>query len=285
MKTHNPDLAVVRMVCPDQKGLVARFASFFTKHNLNITDSGDHGEGGNFFQRAVVDISEINITLATFEDLLKKECAKINGTYEVLYAHRPQRIAIFVSRENHCLFELLIEHKRGDLPGEVALIISNHQDLTEVAKHFGIPFYYFPICEETKVSQERKEINLLKEYAIDLVVLARYMQILSEEFVEIFPWKVINVHHSFLPAFPGKVPYTQAYKRGVKNIGATAHYVTGLLDEGPYIRQETIPCTHQDTPLQLKQKGRNAERQALLGAVKAHLEGRLFVSGLRVIEL
>lgn len=285
MKT-KPRTAIIRIVCPDQKGLVARFAGFLANHGLNILDSEDHGEDGGFFQRIAVDIADIDISITTFENLLARECAKIGGTCEVLYSHRPKRVAIFVSRESHCLYELLIEHERGDLPGDIPLVISNHRDLEKVAKHFGMPFYHFPIETENKAAQERKEIALLKSYNIDLVVLARYMQILSPKFVRAFQGKIINVHHSFLPAFPGRNPYAQAYARGVKNIGATAHYVTETLDDGAYICQETVSCTHRDIPADLKRKGRHVERRALLRAVTAHLEGRLFVSnGKRVIEL
>lgn len=277
--------AIVRIICPDQKGLVARFASFLASHNLNILDSEDHGEDGKFFQRIVVDTAEVDISIATLENLLAKECAKIDGICEMFSSHRPKQVAIFVSRESHCLYELLIEHERGDLPGNISLVISNHRDLEDVAKHFGMRFHHFPIETGNKVAQERREIALLRSRNIDLVVLARYMQILSPKFVRTFPGKIINVHHSFLPAFPGTNPYAQAYERGVKNIGATAHFVTKRLDDGPYIRQETVPCTHRDTPADLRRKGRDVERRALIGAVKADLEGRLFVNGNRVMEL
>ena len=285
MKT-KPRTAIIRIVCPDQKGLVARFASFLANHGLNILDSEDHGEDGRFFQRIAVDIAEINIPVATLENLLAKECARIGGACEVLYSRRPKRVAIFVSRESHCLYELLIEHERGDLPGDISLIISNHPQLGKIAKYFKIPFFYFPIDgARNKKNQENREIALLKSRNIDLIVLARYMQILSPKFVRAFQEKIINVHHSFLPAFPGKNPYAQAYARGVKNIGATAHYVTKVLDDGAYICQETVPCTHRDTSADLRRKGRDAERRALVLAVKADLEGRLFIKGERVIEL
>ncbi len=279
--------AIIRIVCPDQKGLVARFASFLANHGLNILDSEDHGEDGRFFQRIAVDIAEIDIPIATLENLLAKECAKIGGTCEVLYSHRPKRVAIFVSRENHCLYELLIEHEKGDLPGDISLVVSNHRDLENVAKHFGIHFCYFPIKAGNKGAQERREIALLESRNIDLVVLARYMQVLSPKFVGAFRGKIINVHPSFLPTFPGINPYAQAYARGVKSIGATAHFVTEKLDDGAYICQETTRCTHHDMPADLQRKGRHVERRVLLRAVKANLEGRLFISSNenRVIEL
>lgn len=286
MKISKPPV-IIRIVCPDQRGLVARFASFLASHNLNILDSEDHGEDGRFFQRIAVDITEIDIPVATLENLLAKECVKIGGACEVLYSHHPKQVAIFVSRESHCLYELLIERERGDLPGNINLIISNHQELGKIAKHFKIPFFHFPIDgTRNGRKQEDFEIALLKSRKIDLVVLARYMQVLSPKFVRAFQGKIINVHHSFLPAFPGKNPHAQAYARGVKIIGATAHYVTKVLDDGPYIYQETVPCTHRDTPADLRRKGRDAERRALVRAVKADLEGRLFVSNEnRVIEL
>ena len=287
MKTRKSRTAIVRIVCPDQKGLAARFTGFLAHHNLNILDSEDHGEGGKFFQRIMVDITTINVSLIVFERRLEKECSKIGATWEVIYTDHPERIAIFVSRESHCLYELLIEHERGDLLGVIDLIISNHLQLEKIAKDFKIPFFHFPIDQtKNRKKQEDLEIALLKSRKIDLVVLARYMQILSPKFVRMFQRKIINVHHSFLPAFPGKNPYTQAYARGVKSIGATAHYVTETLDDGPYICQETVPCTHRDTPTDLRRKGRHAERRALLSAVTAHLDGRLFVqNGKRVIEL
>ena len=287
MKTLKPQTAIIRIVCPDQKGLVARFAGFLANHGLNILDSEDHGEDGGFFQRITVDTAEIDIPIAMFENLLAKECAGINGTCEVLHAHHPKRIAIFVSQESHCLYELLIERERGDLPGNIDLIISNHRELESIAKYFKIKFFHFPIDgARNRKKQENLEIALLKSRGIDLVVLARYMQVLSPKFVRTFHGRIINVHHSFLPAFPGRKPYAQAYARGVKFIGATAHYVTETLDDGPYICQETAPCTHRDTPADLQSKGRRVEQLALLRAVTAHLEGRLFVSGgKRVIEL
>lgn len=278
---------IIRIVCPDQKGLVARFASFLAHHDINILDSVDHGEDEMFFQRIVADITAIDVTPAMFEHLLAKECAKINAKWEVIYTYHPKRIAIFVSQESHCLYELLIEHEKGDLPGNIDLVISNHPQLGKIAKYFKIPFFHFPIDEtRNKKKQEDLEIALLKSRKIDLIVLARYMQVLSPKFVRAFQGKIINVHHSFLPAFPGKDPYAQAYTRGVKFIGATAHYVTEALDDGPYICQETVPCTHRDTPIELRRKGRHTERRTLLSAVTAHMEGRLFVSnGRRVIEL
>lgn len=278
---------IIRIVCPDQKGLVARFAGFLAHHDINILDSVDHGEDEMFFQRIVADITAVDVTPTMFERLLAKECAKVNAKWEVIYTCHPRRIAIFVSQESHCLYELLIEHEKGDLPGNIDLVISNHPQLGKIAKYFKIPFFHFPINETRNgKKQEDLEIALFKSHKIDLIVLARYMQVLSPKFVRAFQGKIINVHHSFLPAFPGKNPYAQAYARGVKFIGATAHYVTEALDDGPYICQETVPCTHRDTPTDLRRKGRHAERRTLLSAVTAHMEGRLFVSnGRRVIEL
>lgn len=287
MKTSKPRTVTIRIVCPDQRGLVAHFAGFLASHGGNILDSDDHGEDGIFFQRIMVDIARVDISIATLENLLAKECAKIGGACEIFSSHRRKQVAIFVSRESHCLYELLMEHERGDLPGNINLIISNHREFGKIAKHFKIPFFHFPIDgTKNKKKQESLEIVLLKSRGIDLVVLARYMQVLSPKFVEEFRGRIVNVHHSFLPAFPGKKPHAQAYARGVKIIGATAHYVTKGLDDGPYIYQETVPCTHRDTPDDLRRKGRHAERRVLLRAVTAHLEGRLFVSNeRRVIEL
>jgi formyltetrahydrofolate deformylase len=187
------------------------------------------------------------------------------------------RMAIFVSKTDHCLYDLLLRHRSGELDCEISLIVSNHPDLEPVARQFGIDYHVFPITKESKAQQEQKEIDLLRTHKIDLVVMARYMQILSEQMMEAFPMKIINIHHSFLPAFQGGKPYHQAYDRGVKRIGATAHYATLDLDEGPIIEQDVVRVSHRDTPKDLVRKGRDVERTVLSKAVAWHLEGRVLV--------
>ena len=187
------------------------------------------------------------------------------------------RMAIFVSKTDHCLYDLLLRHRSGELHCDIPLIVSNHPDLEPIAEQFGIDYRIYPITKDTKAEQERQEIALLKEYEIDLVVMARYMQILSEQMIDAFPMRIINIHHSFLPAFQGGKPYHQAYGRGVKRIGATAHYATLDLDEGPIIEQDVVRVSHRDTPKDLVRKGRDVERTVLSRAVAWHLDGRVLV--------
>jgi formyltetrahydrofolate deformylase len=186
-------------------------------------------------------------------------------------------VALFVSRTDHCLYDLLLRHRAAELPCEMSLIVSNHEKLAPIAEQFEIPFHYVPITPDTKADQEKAELALLEEHSIDLIVLARYMQILSSEFIGQHPSRIINIHHSFLPAFAGGRPYHQAHARGVKRIGATAHYATSDLDEGPIIEQDVVRVSHRDSPADLVRKGRDVERSVLSRAVQAHLEDRVLV--------
>ena len=188
-----------------------------------------------------------------------------------------KRVASFVSKTDHCLYDLLLRHRSGELRCEIPLIVSNHPELEPVAKQFGIDYHVFPVSEETKQAQEEREIELLRAHDIDLIVLARYMQIFGTQMMEAFPMKIINIHHSFLPAFQGGRPYHQAFGRGVKRIGATAHYATLDLDEGPIIEQDGVRVSHRDSPSDLVRKGRDVERTVLSRAVAWHLEGRVLV--------
>jgi formyltetrahydrofolate deformylase len=204
-------------------------------------------------------------------------------SWRLAWAGRRKRVAIFVSKVDHCLYDLLLRHRAGELDGEIPLIVSNHPDLEPVARQFGIDYHLFPIAKDTKAQQEQREIALLREQEIDLVVMARYMQILSEQFTEAFHQRVINIHHSFLPAFIGGRPYHQAHARGVKLIGATAHYATKDLDEGPIIEQDVIPVSHRDGVADLVRKGRDVERAVLSRAVRWHLEDRVLVYGNKTV--
>jgi formyltetrahydrofolate deformylase len=201
----------------------------------------------------------------------------------ISYSDRRKRIAIFVSKFEHCLYDLLLRHRLGELLCEIPLIISNHPDLESVAEKFEIPYHLYPITKQTKTEQEAKQIALLEEQEIDLLVLARYMQVLSESFTERFPERIINIHHSTLPAFVGARPYQQALDRGVKLVGATAHYATPDLDEGPIIAQDVVHCSHADTVRDLVRKGRDVERMVLAQAVRWHLEDRILVHGRRTV--
>jgi formyltetrahydrofolate deformylase len=281
----NANVATLLVACPDRKGLVAALAKLLYEHGANILQAQQHTDPVEkmFFQRIRFDLSELDITHEELEALLRIECGRLNMRWRISYGSRTKRMAIFVSRFEHCLYDLLIRHRLGELPCEITLIVSNHTDLESIARQFQIPFHHFPITKETKASQEQSEIDLLEREEIDLIVLARYMQVLSEQFCGRYPEQIINIHHSFLPAFVGARPYHQAHDRGVKLIGATAHYTTVDLDEGPIIAQDVVTCSHRDTVNDLARKGRDVERLVLARAVRWHLEDRILVNGRRTI--
>ena len=207
----------------------------------------------------------------------------MNANIQFYYPENRQKMAIFVTREAAPLYDLLIKHQYGELPCEIPCILSNHQDLENTAKQFNIPFHYFPISPETKSDQENAIREIIKKENIDLLVLTRYMQILSSEFVIEYQGRIINIHHGFLPAFKGNNPYRKAWERGVKMIGATAHYVTADLDEGPIIEQDVVSVNHQHSVKEMVQAGRDIERRVLTSAVKAHLQHRIILDGQRTI--
>jgi formyltetrahydrofolate deformylase len=274
-------LATLLVSCPDRKGLVAALSTLLYDHGANILTAQQHTDPaeGMFFQRIHFDLADLDITRAELEELLAIECRRFDMRWRISYADRPKRVAIFVSRFEHCLYDLLIRHRLGEHRCELALVISNHPDLEPVAQQFGVPYRVYPITAETKAEREDEEVALLEEQRIDLIVLARYMQVLSDKFVRHFPERIINIHHSFLPAFSGGRPYHQAYDRGVKLIGATAHYATSELDEGPIIAQDVETCSHRDTVRDLVR--RDVERVTLARAVRWHLEDRIIVHGRR----
>jgi formyltetrahydrofolate deformylase len=250
---------------------------------LNILDADQHtdGKAGKFFQRIRFDLAvrngEATIDQTTLEGAVREVADRFEMSCDLRLDRDVKRMAIFVSKTDHCLYDLLLRHRSGELRCKIPLIVSNHPDLEAVARQFGIDFHLFPISKETKQKQEELEISLLHEHEIDLVVMARYMQILSEQMISAFPMRIINIHHSFLPAFQGGRPYHQAYGRGVKRIGATAHYATLDLDEGPIIEQDVVRVSHRDTPNDLVRKGRDVERTVLSRAVAWHLDGRVLV--------
>ncbi len=276
-------LATLLVSCPDRKGLVAALSQLLYDHGANILSAEQHADPklGWFFQRIHFDTLDLDISRAALEDLLRIECGRFEMSWRISYSDRVKRVAIFVSRFEHCLYDLLIRHRLGELPGEIALVISNHADTEPIAAQFDIPFQLFPIAPETKQAQEAAEIALLERERIDLIVLARYMQVLSDAFIRRFPEAIINIHHGFLPAFSGARPYHQAWDRGVKLIGATAHYTTAELDEGPIIAQGVEPSSHRDGIQDLVRKGRDVERVILARAVRWHLEDRIVVHGRR----
>jgi len=273
------ELATLLVSCPDRRGIVAALAQVLSGYGANILDSNQHSDplAGQFFQRLRFDMSELQSDRATLERAVEEVATRFGMRYRLLYASRPKRVAIFVSKYDHCLYDLLLRHQAGELHCELALIVSNHPDLEKVAKQFGVPFHLSLKDAQNKADAEQREIALLDDHAVDLVVLARYMQVLGPDFVGHFDGRVINIHHSFLPAFVGGKPYHQAYERGVKLIGATAHYATKTLDEGPIIEQDVVRSSHRDSIDDLIRKGRDLEKVVLARAVRWHLDDRVLV--------
>lgn len=275
-----PAMATLRVHGPDSQGIVAAFSQLLYGHGCGIFESEQSTDRASslFFQRIKFDCTKIHTDRVTLEKGITEVCDRFNMTYQVNWGNSKQKVCIMVSKYDHCLWELLLRHRAGELDCEIALIISNHEDLRPVADAFNVPFEVFKITKDTKVEQEAKEIEMMQnEYQIDLVVLARYMQIISDTFCNTFKHKVINIHHSFLPAFVGSKPYHRAHERGVKLIGATAHYATAELDEGPILEQDITRISHRDEVSDLLRKGRTLERNVLTHAVKAHLEDRIIV--------
>ncbi|MDI3328347.1 MAG: formyltetrahydrofolate deformylase [Alicyclobacillaceae bacterium] len=272
------DRARILLSCPDRPGVVAAVSQFLYGLNANIVQMDQYStdpDGGRLFMRVEFDLPGLAGREAELQDGFSRVAESLDMDWEVRYARHRKRVAVFVSKMEHCLLELLWQWEAGDLQGDPVVVVSNHPDLSEIAETFGLPFYHIPVTKETKAEAERRQLEILKEYRVDLVVLARYMQILSPQFVREYPNRIINIHHSFLPAFVGANPYERAYERGVKLIGATAHYVTDDLDEGPIIEQDVQRVNHRDSVEDLKRIGRHIERVVLARAVAWHLEDRI----------
>ncbi|MGE0550549.1 MAG: formyltetrahydrofolate deformylase [Kofleriaceae bacterium] len=272
-------MATLLVACQDRKGIVASLAQVLYGHGANIIDSDQHTDAiaGMFFQRLHFDMSTLTTDRVSLEAGIREVAGRFGMTWQLAYKNQTRRIAVLTSKHEHCLYDLLIRHRAGELACEIAMVISNHADASPIAEHFNVPFHHLPITAETKAQQEAAMIALIDESRVDLVVLARYMQILSPQFVAKYPARVINIHHSFLPAFVGANPYKQAYEKGVKLIGATSHYVTADLDQGPIIEQATIRCSHRDSVDDLVRKGRDLEKVVLAQAVRCHLDDRILV--------
>jgi formyltetrahydrofolate deformylase len=278
-------VATLLVTCPDRKGIVAALAQVLYGHGANILDADQHTdpEAQQFFQRIRFDIGELHTDQLSLERAIEEVAGRFSMTWQLSYEQKTKRMAIFVSRYDHCLYDLLLRHRAGEFACEIPMIISNHPDLKPVAQQFGVSFHHIPVTPETKAEKEQEQLALLASHRIDVVVMARYMQILSATFVDKMKNRVINIHHSFLPAFVGGKPYHQAYQRGVKLIGATAHYATGDLDEGPIIDQGVVSASHRDSIDDLVRKGRDIERIVLARAVRAHLEDRILVYGNKTV--
>lgn len=276
--------AVLLISCPDKRGIVASISDFIFKNNGNILESDQYqdNETGFFLMRLEWDLRNFKININDFEKYFNPIAKKFKIDWKLAVSSYKPKIAVFVSKEDHCLQDLLYRYKSGDLNCEISLIISNHPVAKQIADFYKIPFYYVP-ADKNRRKSEKIQLDLLKEKNIDLVVLARYMQILSPNFVRYYKNKIINIHHSFLPAFIGARPYHQAFKRGVKIIGATSHYINEELDNGPIIEQDVIRITHRDSVGDLIRKGRDLEKVVLFRAVKWHIENRILFYGNKTV--
>jgi formyltetrahydrofolate deformylase len=280
--------ATLLVSCRDRTGLVAALSDFVFRHDGNILDADQHaeraeGENGFFFMRLRWDLARFQLDEPAMREALGALGQRFDLTWELTLDSRRQRVAIFVSKMPHCLYDLLLCRQLGELGGDIVRVVSNHEVLEDVCRHFDVPFTHTPIDPANRRAAEATQMALLDEQQVDLVVLARYMQILTPAVVDRWPGKIINIHHSFLPAFVGARPYHQAKERGVKLIGATAHYVTQELDQGPIIEQDVCRVSHRDDVDDLVQKGRELERQVLTRAVRLHLQRRVLIFGNRTI--
>jgi formyltetrahydrofolate deformylase len=274
------------IACPDRPGIVAAVTGFLFRHGANITDLDQHStdpSGGTFFMRLEFQTPGLDVSATALQKSFAQDvAARFGMTWSLNLAAHRKKMALFVSRHDHALLEVLWRAAREELPAEVTAVISNHRALEPAVEGFGVPFHHIPVAPGSRADAERRALELLDGQA-ELIVLARYMQVLSAEFVARYPNRIINIHHSFLPAFAGADPYRQAYDKGVKLIGATAHYVTAELDEGPIIEQAITRVTHRDSVEDLKRMGRDLERQVLARAVLWHLEDRVIVDGRKTI--
>ncbi len=276
--------ATLLITCPDQQGLVAKISNFIYANGGNIVHADHHTDflAGLFLTRIEWQLEGFKLPRDLVAPAFAAIAEPLGATWQLHFSDVRPRIAVWVSRQDHCLFDLLWRQKAKEFNAEISLIISNHESLQSIAEQFGIAYQYLPITPDNKLEQEAKELALLQAHQIDLVVLAKYMQVLTANFVTQFP-NVINIHHSFLPAFAGANPYQRAYERGVKIIGATAHYVTADLDEGPIIEQDVVRVSHRDETADLVRKGKDLERMVLARAVRLHLQNRILVYGNRTV--
>ncbi|MHA7110511.1 formyltetrahydrofolate deformylase [Sunxiuqinia elliptica] len=280
------DTAILLIHCPDQQGILATVTEFLNKNNGNIMNLDQHVDRVEkiFYMRVEWELKDFSIPADKIGEYFDTLIAsKLEMNWKIYFSEDVPRMAIFVSKMSHCLFDILARYTAGEWDVEIPLIISNHETMHPVAERFGIDFHYFPVNNANKEEQEAAELELLKEHQIDFIVLARYMQILSADFVDHYPNRIINIHHSFLPAFAGAKPYHAAHARGVKIIGATSHYVTSDLDAGPIIEQGVTRCSHVDTVKSLIRKGRDLEKIVLSNAVFKHLQRKVLVYNNRTV--
>ena len=277
--------AILLLSCPDKKGIVAGVSNFIFKNGGNIVHADQHTSVGSktFFMRIEWELNGFRIPRREIGAAIAPLAHRFGMKWDLRFTDEVPRVALFVSRHVHCFHDLIMRRRMGEFRAEIPLVVSNHLDLKPLARQFGLKFMHFPITPANKARQEEREIRELERHRIDLVVLARYMQVLSNTFVEAWRNRAINIHHSFLPAFAGGKPYQQAYERGVKIIGATSHYVTENLDDGPIIAQDVIKISHRDSVDDIVMKGKDLERVVLARAVRLHLENRILVHGSKTV--
>jgi formyltetrahydrofolate deformylase len=271
--------ATLLINCPDRKGLVAAIAEFLYRHNANILHADQHQDAENnlFLMRVEWELNDFGIAPESFAEHFSPVADRFQMQWQLKLSRQRPRVAIMVSHYDHCLVDLLYRHQSGELACDIPLIVSNHKATQRLAEFYGIPFHHIEMTKDNKAEAEARQFALFDQHQIDLIVLARYMQILSPEFVKRYPQRIINIHHSFLPAFIGARPYHRAFERGVKLIGATSHYVTEVLDEGPIIEQDIMRVSHRDQIDDLIQKGRDLEKVVLSRAVRWHIENRILL--------
>jgi len=277
--------SILLLSCPDQKGVVAAIAEFVFRHGGNILHADEHGddESNLFLMRVEFDAAEFDIDFRDFTRHFSPVAEKFQMQWRLAHSNHRPRMVVMVSKYDHCLVDLLYRHRSGELRCEIPLIVSNHPDNQPIADFYGIPYVTVPVPKDDKIGAEAKILVLLKQQQPDFIVLARYMQILSNDFIAHFPQRIINIHHSFLPSFIGAKPYHQAFARGVKLIGATSHYVTEVLDDGPIIEQDVARVSHRDSIDDLLQKGRDLEKVVLARATRWHLENRVLLYGNKAV--
>lgn len=281
----NKNHAVLLISCPDRKGITAAVTTFIYQRNGNIVHADQHidEQSNTFFMRVEWDLDGFSLAASDIPVSMRGLLESFAMNWELSFTRQPARLAIFVSKHLHCLYDLLWRYQAGQLFCEIPLIVSNHPDGRKLAERFAIPFHELVILPENKITQEKCELELLKSMGIDVVFLARYHQILTPDFIRQFPNRIINIHHSFLPAFIGKNPYAQAFQKGVKIIGATSHYVTAELDQGPIIEQDTVRVSHRDSLEEMIQKGQDLERMVAYRALRWHLEKRILCYGNKTV--
>jgi formyltetrahydrofolate deformylase len=279
------ETATLLIHCPDRPGLVHDVTGFIFAHRGNIIDLKQHidPQAGAFFMRLEWSLENFTLEASEIMDRLQPLARRHEMNTRLHFGSQRRRVALFVTRDNHCLYDLLARHEAGDLPVDIPLMVSNHETLRPAAERFGIPFHHLPITPQNKQQQELRQIELLRSHQIDTVVLARYMQIIGADMIAAFPNQIINIHHSFLPAFVGAKPYHQAHERGVKIIGATSHFVTAELDEGPIIHQDVMRVSHEDSVEDLVRLGRDLEKTVLAKALWWHARHQVLVYGNRTV--